>query len=450
MDLKLHPNAVTSFNAKAEALVSTVSLSAGSDASRQSHAPSTDVFIKATIGPEDIREWGHFTKIDDTGLEVTRCAHTPLGMVCLSGNAHREFLLLVEQMQRTRPLREAVSEATVRDLIFQWLSDRYTGATTVAMVDAVLTKCSSELVECKVLVPVYRLRVERDFTLGNVSIRTLRRSEIDQWRTRGLQAAPNQADRINAAVDRLAAKCQGNAVAEYSVMAEPRRAFERAREETEDALAILRFVSHAAVSLTHRSYCVARGRQHEERDEYIVIRDNEWYPTESIVDPANLGWHITAAALDLAMSQGGLAHANALLREKNRSDYQDRLLDSLLLYSRSTLQGDVTARLIYMLSALESFLLQTYNESVGETLAIRMAFIVGTTVDERQSIVDTVRQTYRARSGFVHHGATIADSARVSAFVPYAWRTLRHLLAWHGQYQKPEDLIAVLDRRKLA
>ncbi len=67
----------------------------------------------------------------------------------------------------------------------------------------------------------------------------------------------------------------------------------------------------------------------------------------------------------------GLDLASELLRLQKKNDFQEHLLDALLMYSRAALQDSLAEKLLYLLVALESLLLRDDKE--GSSAKLRRA-----------------------------------------------------------------------------
>jgi len=108
-------------------------------------------------------------------------------------------------------------------------------------------------------------------------------------------------------------------------------------------------------------------------------------------------WFLSRGALD-AIRTAGLDRLSEMLRSDRRSEFETRLLDSLLVYSKAALELDPSDKLIYILVALESILRRDQNESIVQNVGERMAFVLGGSVDDKRSVIKNVKNTYGLRS----------------------------------------------------
>ena len=132
------------------------------------------------------------------------------------------------------------------------------------------------------------------------------------------------------------------------------------------------------------------------------------------------------------------------------TEYCCALCDALILYSRQTIAVEVSDKLVFALSALESMLLRDSNEPIQKNLGERMAFLIGQTAEERKSIVKNIDETYRIRSAFVHHGQTARHVETVNRFLVNAWTTFSRLMDLSIKYKTKAALIGALEDLKMS
>jgi hypothetical protein len=171
--------------------------------------------------------------------------------------------------------------------------------------------------------------------------------------------------------------------------------------------------------------------------------------TEGTTLKSGSGWVISDAMVR-EFRQVGLDALSRLLSKGRKSVFEEELLDAILIYSRNSLFDDPANRLIYILAALESLLLRDNNEPIQKNLGERLAFVVGTTLDERIAIRDNVTRVYELRSGFLHHARALAGMDTLEQFMLYVWRAFVVLITDMDKFESKRDLIEVLERRKMA
>jgi hypothetical protein len=118
-----------------------------------------------------------------------------------------------------------------------------------------------------------------------------------------------------------------------------------------------------------------------------------------------------------------------LLKLRERTPYQEKLLDALRIYSRSSLAADPADKLIYILVALESMLVRDDGEALQSNIAERIAFLISDALPQRREIVQSVKAAYGLRSRFLHHGRRPEDLAVLTRFMNIAFRCVLGLNA---------------------
>jgi hypothetical protein len=83
-------------------------------------------------------------------------------------------------------------------------------------------------------------------------------------------------------------------------------------------------------------------------------------------------------------------------------------------------------------------------------LGERIAFLIGTTVQERKQIVRTIQDVYKVRSAFVHHGQAPRHQDVLDNFLVTAWRVFAELLRLRDQHKTKAALLGVLEDRKMS
>ncbi len=245
-------------------------------------------------------------------------------------------------------------------------------------------------------------------------------------------------------------KYQGFAAAFITLTAEPKRAYEVARRETEDALAVLQVFSIGMLVPGARCYWTLRGSERVESFDYLVLQGDRVKGGQSgYYRYRNTVSKISKALLGDLKSRG-LELASDLLRLHDRNDFQEHLLNALLMYSRAALQDELSEKLLYMLVALESLLLRDETESIQQNLGERIAFTIGGDIDERKRIIKSTKDAYHLRSQFMHHGADVDDLKVMEEFMLYTHVFFQKVLRAIKLFSTKVQFLDTLENRKLA
>lgn len=185
-----------------------------------------------------------------------------------------------------------------------------------------------------------------------------------------------------------------------------------------------------------------------EKSRHLVISEGELQEHSGFVYEGFPYWDIDDAQL-LMFEKAGLEILSNLLVQERRTEFQEKLLDSLFFYSRSSLARNLLDKLVYILVALESILLKNENEPIQQNISERMAVVIGRDVGERNSIISNVKKVYSLRSQFLHHGHTTEDLETLKAFMLNAWKFFCQLIRNANRFDTREQLINVIEEDKL-
>jgi hypothetical protein len=169
------------------------------------------------------------------------------------------------------------------------------------------------------------------------------------------------------------------------------------------------------------------------------------------LDRSPMSENLNNQAID-GLYLAGLRILDNLLGLSKRNQFQEKLLATLILYSRSAILKDIADKLVYILVALESIFLRNSSEPIQQNLGERIAFLIGDSLEKRKRIIKVTRETYTLRSRFVHHGHSIDDDhlETMREFMQYAWQAIVSLIHQSNSVSTVDALLDMLDDRKLS
>jgi len=298
--------------------------------------------------------------------------------------------------------------------------------------------------------------LDSDLAFGNVVFKTIPKQMLD-WYEEDVRRAEDgrseeEAAQIDLHMSRIRHELQGLAASTITVEAEPQRAAEVGRRESERAVELLRVFDVGATTTPEvTSYCALLGRENIEQIRRLNVEGGrirgEAYQNVGV--PV-MNFHLSDEDICRYKETLGFDSASELLTLERRTDFQEKLLDALLLYSRSTREKDLAGRLVYMLVAIETILLRDANEYIEQNIGERMAFVIANTPEARRATVRHLKDAYRLRSKFIHHGQTIDEIETVRTFMLDAWKLFIALVKASHEFDTKEQLIDNLDERKFA
>lgn len=390
--------------------------------------------------------------VGPAGQELSRTfpmagANIPLG---LAGATHAEFIALCRTLQQQPQIRDALSLGCVVEAAFDWLRDRQYGATNQSMTGYVLQQAGERVASWEVGFPITRTLVAttEPIILGRVKLCRFSPEEHREW-----ARVWQQQGRLDAGAQRKLEQLQNDtAVAITTVVAEPLRAVERGLALVEEALGVLRFYSFANLSPMEVCYCTISGQEFIASPRHLLMREGVLHHVgETQADlKSRPPWRLDDRELE-KMRAVGFDTLARLLGQDMRTQFQDALLRSLDIYSRSCLSSDVQDKLVFIIVALESlFLKSTLEGSIRKNVSERLAFLLGETLDARQHIISCYSRAYQIRSKALHHGVRPQDLEAVREFMDVAWHVFLRLIQNVDRFAQQQDMIQWLDDMKFA
>jgi hypothetical protein len=320
---------------------------------------------------------------------------------------------------------------------------------TVPLVEAVLGECEKRVREIEIWIPVFRLFMETEIQIGGVVFKTIDKEMLDRLEETLKAALGGKIAKMQDVFSRERKDLQGVAAATVKLLAEPIRASEIAEEEADKAVSLLRFLHPASSSPYLRCYCTLLGKQALRSSTHLIVEDGKILSKSQKIQPrGSSAWIIDKAEIT-ELKAIGLDALSKMLEDANRSEFEDDLLGSIILYSKNALVEDPSDKLVYVFAALESILLKDRNEPIQKNLGERMAFLVGQSAEARMEIVENVSRTYALRSSFVHHGESPDDMATLEAFMKFACLCLVALIDQSRTFRTKSQLIEALETRKM-
>ncbi|HXP86914.1 MAG TPA: hypothetical protein VN841_19450 [Bryobacteraceae bacterium] len=443
-ELSFHPDAAKRFDERATAIPSTVQcLRAIRDPSSQ----TPDVHPVETIHREDILSHERFVfELDPTG-ETTGVSWASGSMlVGWIGAAFQPIKALVDSMGQTKPFRDLVSREFILEQTCHWLCDTLERRRSEGLSEFITLRSRDAVQDFDIWIPLFQTYSSAEFSIGDVAFRVFTREIMEEWWNR-IPTRIREDPVSIAALNRRRSELQASLAVCVSVHAENRKAVEIARTKAQDATALLRFLSPANLNSRLTSYCTPNGaRAPREVTEVFMKAGHIDHVSRALQERGATDWPLDKS---IQLRPGVLENLHRLALDTS-TEFRRSLYDALILYSRQTLAIEVSDKLVFTLSALESMLLRDANEPIQKNLGERMAFLIGQTAQERKDIVKNIDEVYRIRSAFVHHGQTSRHVETVDRFLVNAWTTFSRLMDLSIKYRTKAALVGALEDLKMS
>lgn len=405
----------------------------------------------AHIGPDEIigETKVRQSSFNGLGTEVGRYWISKGMRVGWEGREFEAIKDLAIRLGSLTSIKGRVSESFLLDEVFAWLSETLELKRGDELADYITERCSTEIKDYEIWVPVFRTYSTTHFKIGNVDFRTVSKAILD--RSYG-QLPDDVAKRPEVAIkiNRERSRIQGSIAACIRARAEFKKAREVAQSAASEAIGLLRFLSPVNFTCRLVSHCLPVGRENTQRAMELFVEDGVIKSvSEASVEQGPAGWN-----LDEARSHwpGILEFLDKLAADQDSTDFRRVLHGALQLYSRHSIAAEIPQKMLFVAAAIESLLLKDPHEPIQKSLGERMAFLIGHSLAERKEIVKAVEGFYRIRSAFFHHGKSVCteETDVIDKFFVSVWSSLAHLLSQVDQYSTKEQLIASLEDIKFS
>ncbi len=241
-------------------------------------------------------------------------------------------------------------------------------------------------------------------------------------------------------------------VAEFKVIAEPKRAKERALEETRRVIDVFRYSIPALYSEDKK---VAVGIAGEEISALrllpILSSDGLKFSVES--DRIGMLFPFT---INHEMSQHfdrlGVQKLFDLLGKKYSSltSFDKCLLNSIHWFASFTSQLEPENQVLNLLMSLESLLTPKENNPIGTAIAEGVAWLIGDDTRTRKQIKKRVQELYRIRSGVAHGGKKTVQKSAIEDLTSICGNVLANLIPRHSEFANQKTLLGWIEEQKLS
>jgi hypothetical protein len=445
--MKLNPNATLSFNEKAEDIL-------------RSLVPEPSTPRKARSGRRfvpDVHVTAHVRAIGEIKMSMSDPAGNETGKafkhegqtIRIEGESYQNIVQVARGIQKTPDFRNTISVDLLIDLIFEWLKEKYKQTNSQLMIEYVLGECEQRVQDYEVWIPIAWTHIESELEFGNVKIKSITRSMLDHWEADLKRKHPEAEAAADKFFEERRKALLGLAAATIKLRAEPGRAYEIALKEADDAIAMLRCLSFYNGFPYLVSHSVPLGREHLLSHRYFFTQDDKVVFYSHGFEKKDLKeWRIDNEYI-AEMKSWGLDVLSDLLKEKNKTRFQEEVLNAYQLYSKSSLHRELADKLTYMLVPLEGLLLFDRNQT-AQDMAERLVLLVDKSIQGRKEALATIERVYELRLSFVRGEHKEEDVAVVQNFMTITWAFFISLIGYVNRYRTKEEFIRAIDNLKLS
>lgn len=241
-------------------------------------------------------------------------------------------------------------------------------------------------------------------------------------------------------------------LADYSVVAEPTMAKDRAIIETRRVIDVFRFSIPFLYHDSHRVNLSIFGELSKQvRYIPILSEDKKGFTIESDAVGLLYNYELSAQNIEVLEKIGALKILDLLKRKFiSLNDFEKVLLRTIHWYATHTIQEELENKLLNLITSLETLLTPRDNNPIGTAIAEGTAILVTEGVDNRRKLKKRMQELYRLRSAVSHGGkksVNETDIIELRWIVSNLIVTLIHKLS---EFNSQKDLLDWIEEQKLS
>jgi hypothetical protein len=403
----------------------------------------------ATITEADLVEEIKFHFLDNMlGDHVGIVVFKENTAFALQGDPFVNLLKIADIVYGIEAFRNIVGQRFIFNTIIDWAVLRFRNEILEALPKYIEDMVSNAGQYRQVWIPVPFALSEVDFVLGKTSFRTITSALITEWIDIMPGPVPKaHEDDRKLMFEDLRDKYQGHLAGTFTFTCEISRALELSYQYLADSLSVLRLFSPANTIPELANGLYEYGWKMYESKQNIIFSPPpkpELHVTFEIL--GNLGHWTIEDRLVNALASDKYKGFHELLINDKKTQFQEKLLDSIRIYSRHMLRNSMFDKLLYIFTAIESLLLKNDSEPIQTNLSDRIAFMLSSTIEGRRSIVKLVKEVYSIRSRYVHHGnITVEADQSVREFLRLVWGVFVSLVGNKDNFTTKDECIKAIE-----
>ena len=402
-----------------------------------------------SIDSSQIKFIDSFKTKDLSGNTVERFFLVKNQYIGLNINDYKELHQLINLIYKNKELKNIVCKEYLEDVIFNWFELLYKGLASSELSEFLTNEMPKSIKEYFIGIPIAYTEIESPFTFGKVTFREFNKDIIDKSYNETIRIQGEQStESLSLFFEEVRRKYQGKAIAIIQVVAEKKRAEEIAYKEVEQAISLLRFFHKASQNPLSVSYSTLSGMK-EPISKSIFFFKNDFFTNHNTELVGTLDiWSISKDNINL-YKQVGFDIISNLIKGK-RNNFQNKLIDALMLFSKCSITDNFSDKLTAITVAAESIFIKDNNEPIQQNLADRIAFLVSDEPTERLKIVKIIKDTYKLRSKFLHHGKDVDEIDLFTSFLKIIWSSFFYMinLSQNIEIDTHEKFLSYIEHKK--
>lgn len=242
---------------------------------------------------------------------------------------------------------------------------------------------------------------------------------------------------------------KGSCVAIVSVVGEPVRAHEIAKEEIRKVIDLLRYTNKLLVGGNDTRIGLRGDYPVSSQGAILFSEKNFRLKSESI--GANR-FEINQGIVDIMEKLSIFKLADAFL-EESLNGFQKAILQSIHWFSLSFAQDEKDNALLCLIISLESLFPAESWSSIGSTIAESTAFVLADEIEVRKEIIREIKDFYGKRSSIVHGGtkaSKLVTDSDLKKLTQWVLAVIKFCLGKMDEFKSRGDLATWIQDLKLS
>jgi hypothetical protein len=309
--------------------------------------------------------------------------------------------------------------------------------------------------EITIYLQVTGLKVEQPLRVGNVNFLWADKKFVDNLKSK-LQSVTttlkNDAKskviifgQISSNIDE---ELLGKTISEYTINAEPIRAYERAKEETIKAIDLFHFASKSIYPISENIKIGLKGEFLYSRRQAFLFSEKRFYTTGDWVGPVET-FLINENTLK-RLKNIGFTKLSDFLKKKQPSQYEAKLLESVHWFSSAIKQEEIENSFLLMIIALESLFTKEQGSPRGNQIAEATALILGKNLEQKKEIKSLIIKYYGFRSAISHGGKKRITEGDYFSLLNIVGSVTAALIDMNEKFQSQKELLNWIEDLKLS
>ncbi|WP_330209579.1 hypothetical protein [Pseudomonas sp. AM4(2022)] len=321
-----------------------------------------------------------------------------------------------------------------------------------SMLADLISKMQSYDIEQTVYLRIQGIQVTAPLTLGKLTLErcddNYAETEIQSIAQKFNLKKDNEESFERIVANDFRSELKNHCVAKFKVIAEPARAFERAKDEARRVIDILRFTSKTLYNFSEDIRIGLDGdHPRAERRGFVSSCDGVIVTGDTVGSFRPL--IIDEDAIE-HMKETGAMSLVAFLTIERPSKFQESLLRSVHWLSSAITQSEHENKYLHLIIALETLFTPPKGEPIANTIAESTALIINNTLPGRKQIKKSIKLAYGARSIIAHGGKKPITDSDYYTLLIYVINVLMTLIKKHEEFKDPQELINYLEDKKFS